>query len=83
MACRDPRRYPDPDRYDVRRADVEHLSLGWGQHLCLGKSLARLESRVALEELLAAAPSYDVIESGLERVYVTNVAGYCRMPIRF
>jgi len=82
-ACRDPRRYPDPDRFDVRRADVEHLSLGWGQHLCLGKTLARLEAKVALQELLAAAPEYEVIEAGLERVYVTNVAGYCRMPIRW
>ena len=81
-ACRDERRYTEPDTYDVRRSDVEHLSLGWGQHLCLGKTLARLEAKVALEELLAAAPAYDVVESGLERVYVTNVAGYCRMPIR-
>jgi cytochrome P450 len=82
-ACRDPRRYPDPDRYDVRRADVEHLSLGWGQHLCLGKSLARLETKVALEEILRAFPKYRVHEDGLKRVYVTNVAGYCKMPISF
>ena len=82
-ACRDERRYPDPDRYDVRRDVGMHLALGWGRHLCLGKSLARLEGQIALEEILARFPLYEVDESGLKRVYVTNVAGYCEMPISF
>ncbi len=82
-ACRDERRYPEPNKYDVRRKDVEHLSLGWGQHLCLGKTLARLEAKVALEEILRLFPEYEVHEEGLERVYVTNVAGYCAMPVSF
>jgi cytochrome P450 len=82
-ACRDERRYPDPDRYDVRRDVGMHLALGWGQHLCLGKSLARLEGQIALEEILARFPGYEVDESKLKRVYVTNVAGYCEMPISY
>lgn len=82
-ACRDPRRYADPDRYDVRRDIGMHLALGWGPHLCLGKTLARMEGRIALEEILARFPDYEVDEGGLERVYVTNVAGYCKMPITY
>lgn len=82
-ACRDERRYPDPDRYNVRRDVGMHLALGWGRHLCLGKALARLEGKVALEEILTRFPGYEVDESGLKRVYVTNVAGYCEMPISY
>lgn len=82
-ACRDERRYADPDHFDVHRDIGMHLALGWGKHLCLGKSLARLEGRIALEEIFARFPRYEVDESGLERVYVTNVAGYCEMPISY
>ncbi len=82
-ACRDERRYDDPDRYDVRRDVGMHLALGWGRHLCLGKTLARLEGQIALEEILTRFPRYEVDESRLKRVYVTNVAGYCEMPIQY
>jgi cytochrome P450 len=82
-ACRDERRYADPDRYDVRRDVGMHLALGWGRHLCLGKTLARLEGQIALEEILTRFPRYEVDEGNLKRVYVTNVAGYCEMPIRY
>ena len=53
---RDERKFPDPDRFDVRREIDVHLGLGYGRHLCLGASLARLESRIAIEELLAPLP---------------------------
>jgi cytochrome P450 len=57
-ANRDPSHFPDPDRFDVRRANArDHLSFGGGAHLCLGAPLARLEARVVLEELTAALPS--------------------------
>ena len=52
-ANRDPRAYDDPDRLDLGRNGVPHLTFGFGAHLCLGFPLARLEGQVALPALLA------------------------------
>ena len=57
-ANRDPRRWPDPGRFDVHRDSKTHLAFGYGPHLCLGARLARLETRVAIEQLLRVAPEY-------------------------
>ena len=59
-ANRDEREFEDADRFDVRRRIKRHLAFGQGIHFCLGKSLARLEARVAFEELLARAPEYEL-----------------------
>ena len=61
-ANRDPARWPEPDRFDVRREAKAHHGFGFGPHLCLGASLARWETKVALEHLLAAAPEYELRE---------------------
>lgn len=54
---------PDASRFDVtRRFDSPHLAFGFGEHLCVGAALARLEVRVVLEELLLRYPSYRVTE---------------------
>lgn len=73
---RDPRKFPDPDRYDVRRQIDMHLGLGYGHHICVGASLARLESRIGLEELLARIPDYEVDPNGIERMHSSNVRGF-------
>ena len=82
-AGRDERRYPDPDRLDVERQVGRHVSFGYGTHFCLGAALARLEMRVALEEVLARFPRWDVDWDGAERVTTSSVRGFAKLPIRF
>lgn len=80
-AGRDPREFPDPDRLDVRREPARSLYFGHGQHVCIGKSLARLEARVALEELALRWPEWRVDESGLTRTYQAHVRGFQNVPL--
>jgi cytochrome P450 len=54
----DEREFDEPERFDIERKITRHLALGHGVHFCLGASLARLEARVAFEELLARIPEY-------------------------
>jgi len=82
-ANRDERVFPDPDVYDLHRDTSEHLSFGRGIHFCLGASLARLEARVALEEVLRRLPGFRIDEARLERVHSTNVRGFSAMPVAF
>ena len=55
-ANRDPNVVSDPDRFDVERQDGAHISFGHGIHLCLGMTLARVESKIALTKLFAKFP---------------------------
>jgi cytochrome P450 len=55
-ANRDPKRYPDPDRFDPARKNIAHLTFGGGPHLCLGMHLARMEATVAISALLDRLP---------------------------
>lgn len=80
---RDPRKFDDPDRFDVGREIDLHLGLGYGRHFCLGASLARLESRIALEELLTRIPDYAVVEAGIERMHSSNVRGFAGLPLEY
>jgi cytochrome P450 len=79
-ANRDEREFRDPDRFDVRRRPETHVALGYGIHFCLGASLARMESRVALEEFAKRFPRYEVDESRCVRVHMSNVHGYESVP---
>jgi cytochrome P450 len=81
-ATRDERFFDDPDRFDVRRPVTQAVGFGVGIHMCLGAALARLESRVAVEELGRRWPRYEVDEDGLRRVMMSNVAGYANVPVR-
>jgi hypothetical protein len=80
-ACRDEREYALPDRFDIARKPAREIYFGHGHHVCIGKSLARLETRIALEEVAARFPSYEVDESGITRTYQAHVKGYVNLPI--
>ncbi|HZJ27375.1 MAG TPA: cytochrome P450 [Acidimicrobiia bacterium] len=82
-ANRDDRRWRDPDVLDVDRNPAGHLAFGHGIHHCLGAALARLEARVALEELLPVLGEYEVQTTECERVHSGNVRGFTRLPVRF
>jgi cytochrome P450 len=82
-ANRDERAFRDPDAYDLDRPDIERqqiVSFGFGRHFCLGASLARLEARVCLEELVAAVADYDIDTSCMRRVHSVNVRGFASLP---
>jgi cytochrome P450 len=82
-ANRDERVFPEPDRYDVLRDTTAMLSFGQGTHFCLGAALARLEARVALEEVQRRFPDYEIDPGGMARVHSVNVRGFSALPIRF
>jgi hypothetical protein len=82
-ANRDERVFRDPDAYDVTRDCKQSLSFGYGTHFCLGASLARLEARVSLEELMLRFPDYEIDPDGLVRVHSSNVRGFAAMPLGF
>ncbi len=80
---RDERKYPDPDRFDVERRFDHHLNFGHGHHVCLGKNLALLESRIALEEFLKRFPEYAIPEDGFERMHSSNVRGFSGLELSY
>jgi cytochrome P450 len=80
-ANRDPRRFEDPDSFDVRRKIPQQLTFGLGAHYCLGAALARLEGRIALEELLARFPEWEVDWDGAELIQTSTVRGYEKLPL--
>jgi cytochrome P450 len=81
-ANRDERHWTDPDRFDVHRDEGAHLSFGHGLHFCLGAALARLECRVALEEVLRRWPAWDVdVERG-QMAHTASVRGWGSLPVR-
>jgi cytochrome P450 len=80
-ANHDEREFEDPDRFDVERVPGMALGFGHGIHTCLGAALARLESRIAIEEWSRRWPEFQVDEQGLERVHMANVAGYSNVPV--
>ncbi len=82
-ANRDPRAFPEPERFDPARAQNHHVSFGWGVHFCLGASLARMELRIGLEELLARVPGYRVVPGGVERLPSDTNRGFSRLMIEY
>jgi hypothetical protein len=82
-ANRDERVFTRPDVYDLDRDERELqqiASFGFGRHFCLGASLARLEARVCLEELVRRVAAYDIDPDGIRRVHSVNVRGFAALP---
>ena len=80
-ATRDPRAFERPDDFDIDRTPSIAIGLGHGVHSCLGAALARMESRIAIEELAARWDRLEVHRDGLRRVQMSNVAGYKNVPV--
>jgi cytochrome P450 len=80
-ANRDERRYPDPDRFDIHRNIGLQMTFGVGVHYCLGAALARLEGRVATEEILKRFPRWDVDWDNAKLAQTSTVRGWETLPI--
>jgi len=80
-ANRDERKFEDPDRFDIHRAQQQHLAFGYGIHFCLGSHLARLEGRIALEEVLKRFPAWDVDWDNAVRAHTSTVRGWESLPV--
>lgn len=81
-ANRDPRAYPDPDRLDLSRNGVPHLTFGFGAHLCLGFPLARLEGQVALPAVLTRWRRIEQVGLPCEWLDSMVLRGMKTMPLR-
>lgn len=81
-ANRDDRKFPDGDRFDIHRSIDHHLAFGYGVHFCLGAALARLEGRVALEEVVRRFPSWEVDWQNAVQARTSTVRGWERLPVR-
>jgi cytochrome P450 len=80
-ANRDDRRFPDGDSFDIHRTPDRHLSFGRGIHSCLGAALARLEGRVALEEVLTRFPDWEVDRENAVQARTSTVRGWESLPV--
>ena len=79
-ANHDDRRFPDGDQFDIHRMDGPSLTFGFGIHLCLGSALARLEGRVALDEVLTRFPSWEVDMDRARLAPASTVRGWETLP---
>ncbi|HEV2310711.1 MAG TPA: cytochrome P450 [Acidimicrobiia bacterium] len=80
-ANRDERHFADGERFDVHRAMGHHLSFGYGLHFCLGAALARLEGRVALDEVLQRWTDWEVDTTHARMAHASTARGWARLPV--
>ena len=79
-ANRDERQFPDGESFDIHRTGP-HLAFGQGLHFCLGSSLARMQARVALEEMLTRWPEWDIDLDDAAMAHTSSVRGWGRLPM--
>jgi cytochrome P450 len=80
-ANRDERRFLDPDRFHIHREVGHHLSFGYGVHFCLGAALARLEGRIAIDEVLRRWSDWEVDYDNAVQAHTATVRGWERLPV--
>jgi cytochrome P450 len=79
-ANRDERHFLDGERFDIHRTGG-HLSFGQGLHFCLGSALARMQARVALEEILKRWPAWQVDYDNAAMAHTSSVRGWGKLPV--
>ena len=82
-ANRDPRRFSDPDRFDIARPDNRHLTFGHGAHFCLGAPLARLEAQIAFPRLFDRLQGLELTTDKFEWMDSLILRGVKKLPVRF
>lgn len=80
---RDPQRFADPDRLDLKRKDNRHLAFGWAAHFCFGAPLARLEGQIAFESMLRRLPNLYLQPEPLQWRHNLGLRGLVALPVSF
>ncbi len=80
---RDPKRFADPDRLDLKRENNRHLAFGWAAHFCFGAPLARMEGQIAFATLLRRLPDLALETEELEWRENLGLRGLKALPVRF
>jgi cytochrome P450 len=78
---RDERRFPDADRFDIHREMRSQLVFGYGIHTCVGAALARIEGRLALDEILKRFPEWEVDYDNASLMSSSTVRGWDALPV--
>ena len=82
-ANRDPEQFPNPDQFDITRAENQHIAFGYGVHWCVGAPLARVEVQVAINALLRRLPGIELNTDTLERPEDYTVRSLKSLPVRW
>jgi hypothetical protein len=79
-ANRDSRKFPNADQFDIHRERLPHMTFGYGFHACIGNALARVEGRIALDEILNRFPEWDVDLDSAHLSSTSTVRGWETLP---